>query len=268
MFSPWYAWAGRRRPLNHCCVNLLLSGPGGRWTMTERGEGALSRSDARLRIGPSDLSWDGETLTARLDERAFPHLHRIRGVIRIRPEALTGAEFPLDAAGRHLWRPHAPRARIEVDLDRPGWRWRGEGYFDANSGARPPEEDFRRWEWSCYRGAETSVCFYDVERLDGGASSLSLRFDGEGGCEPAPPPPPADLRPGFWRVARRTRADAGSRPEIRRTLLDAPFYVRSLVSARVNGDAVSGMHESLDLRRLRSPVVKAMLATRIPRRPG
>jgi carotenoid 1,2-hydratase len=49
-------------------------------------------------------------------------------------------------------------------------------------------------------------------------------------------------------------------------LLDAPFYSRSLVQTRLHGETVTGVHESLDLTRFRNPVVKAMLAVRVPRR--
>ena len=51
-------------------------------------------------------------------------------------------------------------------------------------------------------------------------------------------------------------------------LLDAPFYDRSMVRTRIDGDLVTGVHETLDLRRFRSRVIKAMLAVRVPRRAG
>ena len=43
VFSPWYAWSGRRDPANHCCLNVVTCGPGGRFTMTDRGHSALRR---------------------------------------------------------------------------------------------------------------------------------------------------------------------------------------------------------------------------------
>ena len=27
VFSPWYAWSGRRDPANHCCINVVTYGP-------------------------------------------------------------------------------------------------------------------------------------------------------------------------------------------------------------------------------------------------
>lgn len=268
VFSPWYAWAGRRDPLDHCCVNVLLSGPGGRWTMTERGRGEVEREARRLRIGRSTLEWDGETLTARLDERAFPRLDRVRGVFTLRPAALSGVEVRLDPEGRHLWRPYAPRSAAEVAFARPGFRWQGEGYFDANAGERPLERDFRRWHWSCLRGRDRSTCLYEVEPRAGAPLSLALGFDDAGGVRRLPPPPPAPLRPGFWRVRRETRADPGAAPRTARTLLDAPFYVRSAIRTRIGGEAGLAMHESLDLDRFAHPLIRAALAFRAPRRRG
>jgi carotenoid 1,2-hydratase len=67
-------------------------------------------------------------------------------------------------------------------------------------------------------------------------------------------------------VARPVRADAGHAPRLIRTLEDAPFYSRSDVAARQNGQMARIVHESLDLDRLVSPIVKAMLPFRMPRR--
>jgi carotenoid 1,2-hydratase len=50
------------------------------------------------------------------------------------------------------------------------------------------------------------------------------------------------------------------------SLLDAPFYSRSLVETAIGGEVVTGVHEALDLGRFRSPLIKAMLAVRVPRR--
>ena len=51
-------------------------------------------------------------------------------------------------------------------------------------------------------------------------------------------------------------------------MLDAPFYDRSMIRTRIAGNMVTGVHETLDLRRFRSRVIKAMLAVRVPRRAG
>jgi carotenoid 1,2-hydratase len=51
-------------------------------------------------------------------------------------------------------------------------------------------------------------------------------------------------------------------------MLDAPFYSRSLVETQLDGQPSTGVHEALDLRRFRSPLIKPMLAVRVPRRSG
>ena len=49
-------------------------------------------------------------------------------------------------------------------------------------------------------------------------------------------------------------------------LLDAPFYSRSVVQTHLGGEDVQGVHEALDLTRFRNPLLKPMLALRVPRR--
>ena len=49
-------------------------------------------------------------------------------------------------------------------------------------------------------------------------------------------------------------------------MLDAPFYTRSAVETRLNGENTIGVHEALDLTRFRAPWLKPMLAVRVPRR--
>ena len=49
-------------------------------------------------------------------------------------------------------------------------------------------------------------------------------------------------------------------------MLDAPFYSRSLVQTQLNGEVSIGVHEALDLTRFRLPLLKPMLAMRVPRR--
>ena len=41
VFSPWYKWSGRREPQNNVCINVATYGPGGRFTMTDRGRSKL-----------------------------------------------------------------------------------------------------------------------------------------------------------------------------------------------------------------------------------
>ena len=58
VFSPWYKWSGRREPQNNVCINVATYGPGGRFTMTDRGRSALRQSEHSFTVGPSSLVWD------------------------------------------------------------------------------------------------------------------------------------------------------------------------------------------------------------------
>jgi len=273
VFSPYYAWARRRgaaNPLEHAAVNVALYGDDGRrWTMTERGAGQVERSATMLRIGPSRLAWDDRTgLTVHVEEMNAPWPRRVRGTVRLMSSTVHAETFALDASARHLWRPIAPRARVEVDFGQPSSRWHGNAYFDANHGTRPLERDFARWHWSRF-GTEDggAAVLYDVARRDGSRFDLALRFGpNRTDALPFEAPPRAALPSSAWRIARETRSDRGSVASVAKTLEDGPFYARSLVHARVGGEAVSAMHESLDLDRFTSPWVQAMLPFRMPRR--
>jgi carotenoid 1,2-hydratase len=252
--------------LNHCAVNVALYGPGGRWAMTERGRDAIRRSERSLQIGPSSLRWQGGTLKIDLEEICAPLPRRIRGTIRVTPSGLPGRAFALDAAGNHLWQPIAPRAHIDVRLERPGLNWQGTGYLDSNFGAEPLQDGFARWDWSRAHLGQDSVILYDAQRRDGTAASLALRVTPEGAVAAVPPPPPATLPPTAWRITRHTRSDAGHAVQLQQTLEDTPFYARSRTQTQILGERADIFHESLNLDRFAAPVVQAMLPFRMPRR--
>ncbi len=267
VFSPYYAWSGRVRPENHVAVNVALYAPGAkRWAMTERGEGRLERGARTLTIGPSALYWDGDTLVTTIDEVAAPVPARLRGTVRLTPLATVAQAFPLDPAGRHQWRPIAPRARVEVAMTHPAVRWSGTGYLDSNVGAEPLEDGFADWDWSrAHRRADT-VVLYDGVRRDGSAFSLALRIGDDGTVEQVPAPPRFRLPTSAWRMARGTRVDPGGIARVTRTWEDSPFYVRSALATRLLGEDCAAVHESLSLDRFRMPLVRAMLPFRMPRR--
>ena len=268
VFSPWYRWSGRRVPQNHVCLNVATYGPKARFTMTDRGRAALRQSDTELRIGPSAMRWQGGQLIVDVNEwGAPPFVGPVRGQIRLTPAAVTGVEVALTPDSRHVWRPFAPIARIEVDIE-PGHRWTGHGYFDANFGNAALEADFRRWTWGRYPTRDGAVTFYDGVRMDGSDLSVALRFGRDGSAEPVEPPPPAPIRRTFWQLPRDTRADSGFAPRQERALLDAPFYSRSMVRTRIDGEETVGVHEALDLTRYARPWLKPMIAVRVPRRAG
>ncbi|WP_293899320.1 hydratase [Phenylobacterium sp.] len=233
--------------------------------MTERRRTALHREDTVLSIGPSSLAWEDDAVTIRFDEVTAPLPRRVRGTVRLYPSALTGASFALDADGRHIWRPLAPRARVEVTLDDPACRWRGAGYFDMNAGAEPLERAFCSWDWSRAHLPRDTLIFYDVARRVGEPHHLALRIRPDGGVEPIAPPPRTPLPPTGWRMARTARGQADDAPRVLRTLEDTPFYSRSQLAGRLEGEPAEIVHESLSLDRLRSPIVRAMLPFRMPR---
>lgn len=269
VFSPYYA-ASRRRgdgnPLDHCAVNVALYGPRGKyWALTERRNSALTQTAATLSIGPSRLHWDGSRLIIDIDELAVPRFVRLKGRVTLHPYAITASGTTLDSSGLHHWWPIAPAARVEVEMQQPSLRWRGEGYFDTNSGGRPLEQDFVNWTWSRAALPCGAAVLYDAVRRDGSVLSLASRFDRTGICETFTPPPTAPLPSTGWRIARETRSDAPAQTGVVRTLEDTPFYARSIIRSELLGQKVTAVHESLSLDRFSSRIVQAMLPFRMPR---
>ncbi len=241
---------------------VLYEKPGGRWAMTERGQKSLARSANRLQIGPSALQWGNGVLQAEIDEVSVPLPRRVRGRIRVMPGTIQPRTFTLDAAGRHRWRPLAPAARIEVAFEKPDLCWSGQAYFDSNDGDAPLAEDFSSWHWS---RREDGKILYDVLRKDGTSMCLALQMDENGIATSFTPPPEQDLPGTLWRVARRTRADVGSASRVVKTLEDSPFYSRSMIESRINGQSALAVHESLSLQRFSQPWVRLLLPFRMPR---
>ncbi|WP_279533257.1 carotenoid 1,2-hydratase [Rhodovulum marinum] len=269
VFSPWYRWSGRKNPENHCCINVATYGKGGRWTMTDRGQAALRQTRNTFEVGPSRLTWAGGKLIIDIDELAWPRMHRLKGRVTVTPSAVTDVELPLKQDGSHVWRPFAPSSEIEVDLNQPGWQWTGHGYFDANFGIHALEDDFSYWTWGRFPTADNGAyCFYDAHVRDGSDLAVGLHFGADGSAEVIDAPPRTRFARSKWLVRRETRADPGYTPRQVADMLDAPFYCRSAVRTQVFGEEMVGVHEALDLDRFASPLLKPMLAVRVPRRAG
>lgn len=245
-------------------MHVATYGPGGRWSMTDRGRGALSRTPETLRIGASAMHWDGARLTVEVDEMSWPRLTRMRGTVTVTPRAVTGVELALAPDRGHVWRPFAPSAEVSVDLGRHG-RWEGHGYLDGNFGTRPLESDFDRWCWGRYPTGEGATVFYEAELRGGGETRLGARFHPDGRAEEIALPPVAPMRRSLWGVRRETRGDGGARARQTRAMLDAPFYTRAAVETTLEGRRVEGVHEALDLRRYRQAWLAPMIAMRVPR---
>ena len=273
VFSPYYAWArrlsrdGTAPAINHCAMNVGLYGPRSHhWAMTERGRTRVNRSANAFQVGPSSLQWDDDALIIRFDEITAPWPSRIRGTVRVRPRALYNRAYRLDENGLHRWIPIAPNARVEVEIDRPGQRWVGEGYLDSNQGDAPLEEDFARWDWSRMRlpDGRTAVV-YDVTRRNAPPMMLSLDFDSKGVVRSYEGHSRSDLPNTAWGLRRATRCDTGHRARLVKSLEDGPFYSRALLHARAQGWDVPAVHESLSLDRFGRLVVQAMLPFKMPR---
>lgn len=269
MFSPYYAFARRKGPadpLNHCAINVAIYSKGGnRWAMTERPRGAVYRTLNSFAVGPSHLAWNGNALTIHIAEIAVPFPRRIRGTVRVVPTAITQHAFTLNEDGRHRWWPIAPCARVQVALDQPHLRWQGDGYFDMNRGDTPLERGFVDWQWSRGATRDGAIIMYEALRRDGSRIDLAMTFDPQSRMQEFEPPKLQTLKRTGWRVARSVRSENAA--SVVRTLEDAPFYARSVISAKLLDEPVTLMHESLSLDRFKKPVVQAMLPFRMPRAP-
>jgi carotenoid 1,2-hydratase len=275
VFSPYYARARKQAkragttvdPRNHIALNIALYGRGcARWAMTERGQAQLDVSPHRLAIGPSAMVWDGTSLVISFDEITAPLPRRIRGTLRLFPEAITQEVHTLNPDGAHLWWPIAPVSRVEVVLEEPALRWAGNAYFDHNRGDAPIEEGFRHWTWSRAPLRNGAAVFYDGVRRNGDAFVLGRHFAPDGTATPLEPPPATALPLSRWRIPRSARSEAGVAPRLHAVMEDTPFYARSVVAARVAGEDVLAVHESLVVDRLTTTAVQMMLPFRMPRK--
>ncbi|MFM9827804.1 MAG: hypothetical protein ACKVOB_03540, partial [Sphingomonas sp.] len=242
VFSPYYKASGRQCPENFCALNVSLNGPrGGAWAMTERSAAGLARDANTLIIGPSALHWDGDCLTIDINEVSAPLPYPVRGQVRVYPAHIGATGFHLDPAGRHRWHPIAPRARVEVAMAAPGISWSGGGYFDSNFGEESLEDGFVDWHWSRAHLARDVAVLYEGTRRSGQPFELALRMDAAGNWEDVVPPPALPLARSAWGISRVTRADAGARPHVTRTWIDAPFYARSALDTTLFGERVGAV---------------------------
>lgn len=269
VFSPYYAWARRQTgadPDHYCALNVALYSRGAkRWCMTERGRPHCHRDATQFVLGPSQIHWTGNALEIDIHEVSVPLPRKIRGRIRLHPHRLFNHSKPLDAQGLHRWGPIAPSARIEVDLAEPAQTWQGHAYLDSNEGDEPIENAFHHWDWSrsLMRDGSTSV-MYDMQWPDQPDRLLCLRFGTNGQVDSFEPPERQRLPKTLWRVDRRMRSPGPVK--VQTQLEDTPFYQRALLQSELLGETVQSFHESLSVPRLVSPLVRAMLPWRMPRR--
>jgi carotenoid 1,2-hydratase len=246
----------------------LYGAAGKRWAMTERGRGSVHRDRECLNVGSSQMKWTGQHLQIDVDEVCVPVPRRVRGTVRLYPDALSDFSASLDDAGRHRWGPIAPCARIEVDFESPAISWRGSAYFDCNEGDEPVSRPFEAWDWSRARLADGSTAvIYDVRQTNGSQRVIAERFSPDGSSAAFEPAAVRqDVGSTLWNIKRGIRGDAGTPTQVIETLEDTPFYARSLLKARLFGQSVTAVHETLQPQRLTSLPVRAMLPWRMPRR--
>jgi carotenoid 1,2-hydratase len=266
VFSPYYAWSGRKDPYDHIAINVALYGPKARWAMTERGKGALDNGPDHFAVGPSALHWEGNTLVIDVNEVTVPWPSRLRGQIRFTPDVSQPTPFALDTSERHHWWPYAPFGHIEAHFDKPSLSWQGHGYADTNTGSAALEADFSGWTWSRASVEDGAIIFYEPQERSGAHKTIAIHVDAHGAVSEIDAPPRVDLKKGFWGVARDTRSEDPSQTRITETFVDAPFYTRDALQMVLGGRPCPAVHESLNLDRFASPVVKLMLPFKMPRR--
>lgn len=192
----------------------------------------------------------------------------VRGQVRLTPRCFNEQLFQIDRTGQHKWRPVLPLADVEVRLQSPDLTWQGQGYFDMNFGDTPLEHSFCYWDWSRVhtRDGMTGIA-YNIDARDGTQQQLGLKFLKDGTHERLDPQPETDLaRTSIFRIRRRTRPFESGGVQLGSTLEDTPFYSRSTIDARFEGQPALGVHESFDGDRLKQTLVKMMLPFRMPRR--
>jgi carotenoid 1,2-hydratase len=269
VFSPYYFQArkcGAGDPHEHCASNIALYGAGfGRWSFTEYGRRALRVGPDRLELGRTSLSQLGSTLTWSFDECCVPWPSRVRGKVTIHGYEISAPELSLTPDGVHVWRALVPHGRVQVELERPALRWQGTGYLDSNRGGAPLDEGFRHWSWLRAHTRQGAIVVYSVIPARAPPMTHALIFPASGAPRNFAPPPRVALPMSRWRVARDVPADAAAVPTVLRTLEDAPFYARSVVTTHLGGEPLTAMHESLSLTRFQSAWVRSLLPFRMRR---
>ena len=265
VFSPWYSWSGRKNPHNHCSLNVVTYGKRGRWTMTERKEKSIGLDANNFQIGPSNICWNGKSLDINFKEITIPHLDSLEGTISIYPEYITDIEVLLKPDGTHIWRPFAPISRIKVETNKKGWKWEGNAYLDGNFGTRALEQDFSYWTWSRLPFANHTTTFYDAELKNRTTTNIALKFSKDGSVTTLEPPPLKKVKRTKWFLKRVARSDQDFDPLQNKPLLDAPFYSRSELLTKINGEKTIGIHEALDMTRFTNPFIQPLLCVKIPR---
>ncbi|MEO1304846.1 MAG: carotenoid 1,2-hydratase [Pseudomonadota bacterium] len=266
VFSPYYAWKNWTNPSDHCAINVALYGPPQRWSMTERPNKNTRRTPATYETGNSRVRLVEGGLEIAFDEIGAPIPRRMRGIIRVDLPYLSAEPFQLDPNARHFWSPACTHARVSVDFEKPGLSWQGHGYVDSNYGLEPVTRGFDYWDWSRtpLENGDTLIR-YVTDSVAGPQRDLNISIGKDGTIQPAAYSESTQLpSTSIWRINRRAGLLNHADPFIVQTLEDTPFYSRSIINYP-SGTSGYATHETLSCRRLRSPIVRAMLPFRMPR---
>jgi len=202
-----------------------------------------------------------------IDEWAVPLPRRVRGRLRLFPQALCRFVTALDEGGRHRWGPIAPCARIEVEFEQPSLCWQGHAYLDSNEGDEPIDRAFKAWDWARATLADGSTAvIYDLQPKAGPDRVIAECFAPDGSATAFEPPPRHRLPRTAWHLSRCMRSEAQAPARLLQSLEDTPFYARATVQSTLLGERITAMHETLDLPRVVSLPVRLMLPWRMPRR--
>jgi carotenoid 1,2-hydratase len=266
VFSPYYAWKKWQTPDDHCALNVALYGSSPRWSMTERRATDTARTPGAFQIGKSRVIATGNGLQFDIEEHGAPLPRPLRGQVKVTAPYLNTNAYQLDQKAEHHWRPMCTHLDVEVRFDDPKLSWRGAGYLDMNFGDQPIQKGFDYWDWSRVPLTDGSTQIrYVTDPVGGPQKAIHLSIADNGKITPAENAETISMpTTRVWRIKRRTGSITGQHPRIIETMEDTPFYSRSLIDY---GNIASGpgTHESLSCKRLRSPIVKAMLPFRMPR---
>jgi len=236
--------------------------------MTERGRNAIHRTADQFTIGPSQLSWQNDTLTITIYERVPLLGQRVQGSIKVHTEQLFNHVVSLDDRQKHRWGPIAPSSRVEVSFNKPDLHWQGNAYFDSNEGDEAINKPFSEWDWSrAHLKDGSTAVIYDVRQKNGAEKVLATKFNVDGSTEDFLAPKRFELRKTGWRIQRNMRSEPDQKVSVINTLEDTPFYARSMIASKLLGEDVVSMHETLNVKRLESNIVQFMLPWRMPRNP-
>ena len=274
VFSPYYA--GRLRagalpsPGQHAAVHLATYRDGKRtaWLLAERDASHQPPSSDTFRVGPSSLTLDRSgKATLEVDDKGPSRLsgrlrlHALEPALSQEPVALS------PGLADHRWHALLPRARVEVELQRPGLSFEGCGYLDTNWGSEPMEQRLAGWNWARTHSEAGTRVVYDVRARDGRrfvhtlGTGLPLRTDSAIGQ------PATGITTG-WGVALPAALSCGTQAmgTPGAVIESAPFYAR--YDLRDPAGAVCGLGESLDLLRFDRAMVRWMLRWKTYRHAG